>query len=103
MNGKELLKKMDLADPKYIDEADKLPRRMPIMWKQWSALAACLAVTVISAIMMYIQADTASAPDISPSDTATLLGSGGLPLILMILSLLGAGGIAAYIIKNRKK
>ncbi len=54
MNGKELLDKMDLVDPKFVQEAEKVPAKKPIIWVRWVAAAAgvCLVLNV-SAFMIW--------------------------------------------------
>lgn len=48
MRGSELLDKMGLVDPAYIEAADKAPGRGKSTWARWGAAAACL-IAVISA------------------------------------------------------
>lgn len=43
MNGNEFLDKMSLADPAYVEEADR-PVKKRTTWRRWGAMAACLAV-----------------------------------------------------------
>ena len=101
VNGKQLLEKMDLVDPKFIEDADKLPRRKPIMWQAWFAAAACLALTVLSGFMLAATSGDAYIPVESPGETASIFG-GALPLVLLGVSLLAAVGIIAYIFKKRR-
>lgn len=44
MNGNELLDKMELIDPAYVEAADAQPRRKRNGWIKWGAAAACLCV-----------------------------------------------------------
>lgn len=46
MRGFELLEKMGLIDPKYIEEADKTPTRRVNIWLKIGAVAACIAIIV---------------------------------------------------------
>ena len=103
LDGKYLLEKMDLVDPGYIEEADRLPRKKPILWKQWTALAACLAIAVISGIMTVLSTGSSPQTAESAGDTASIFSGSGVTLALMGLSLLAAAGIAAYIIKKKLK
>ena len=41
MNGNEFLDKMSLADPAYVEEADR-PVKKRTTWRRWGAMAACL-------------------------------------------------------------
>ena len=51
MRGNDLLFKMDLVDPSYIEAAD----RKPINWVRWSSVAACLCIAVIG-LVLFLQA-----------------------------------------------
>ena len=42
MKGSELLDKMELADPAYVEAADAAPRKARHKWVPWVAAAACL-------------------------------------------------------------
>ena len=46
MRGTELLDKMDLADPAYVEAADSPPKHHRPSWVRWGALAACLCLAV---------------------------------------------------------
>ncbi len=102
MNGKFLLEKMDLVDPKYIEEAEKRPRKKPMMLPQWIGLAACFVICCISGLVLILYPESGTNMVISGEDTASLFGSGGIALAVLLLSLLAAVGIIAYIIKKRK-
>ncbi|MBQ4036620.1 MAG: hypothetical protein IJC84_00665 [Clostridia bacterium] len=52
MRGNELLEKMALIDPAYIEAAATIPSRKKIAWGKWAALAACFCIVVASALMM---------------------------------------------------
>ncbi len=45
MRGEEFLEKMELADPKYLAEAEEVRHKTP--WGKWGALAACLGLLAI--------------------------------------------------------
>lgn len=51
MRGNELLDKMDLIDPVYIEEADTKPKMKKSLWIKGSAIAACLCLAA-GALMM---------------------------------------------------
>ena len=97
-----MLRKMELVDPEFIETAGRLPKRKPIKWQQWTALAACLAIAVISGVMMAVDPDGAEAVPVSGSDTASLFSTGGAMLILLAASLLGALAIIALMIKDKR-
>ena len=42
MRGNELLDKMELIDPAYIEAADTAPNKRKSVWAKWGTLAACL-------------------------------------------------------------
>ena len=46
MRGNELLDKMKLIDPKYIEEADEEQVKKKVVWARWAAMAACFALIV---------------------------------------------------------
>ena len=48
MRGGELLEKMELIDPAYVEAAEKEPGRRRLSWVKWGGLAACLAVAVLA-------------------------------------------------------
>lgn len=49
MRGNELLEKMDLIDPAFVEAADRQPGRKKVIWVRWAATAACLClVTAIA-------------------------------------------------------
>lgn len=51
MRGGELLDKMELADPAYVAAADGAPKLRKVPWKAWGAVAACLLLAVVSAVV----------------------------------------------------
>ena len=52
MRGNELLDKMELADPAYVEAADRKPLRKRHSWIAWAAAAACLCL-LIAAIPVF--------------------------------------------------
>ena len=44
MRGNELLDKMELIDPAYIEAADAAPNKRKSAWAKWGAAAACLCL-----------------------------------------------------------
>ena len=52
MRGAELLDKIGLADPAYVAAAHAPPERGAIRRRGWQALAACLALAVVSAAVL---------------------------------------------------
>ena len=46
MRGIELLDKMELIDPAYIEAADARPQKKRNVWLKWGAVAACLCLVI---------------------------------------------------------
>ena len=46
MRGNELLDKMELIDPAYIEAADTAPNKRKSVWAKWGTLAACLCLVL---------------------------------------------------------
>lgn len=70
MNGNEFLDKMSLADPVYVEEADR-PAKKRTAWRKWGAMAACLAVLLGVGILFF----PTSSPDVPapvPAELPTL-------------------------------
>ena len=57
MNGNELLEKMDLIDPAYINAADPAPKKTNASWIKWGAAAACICLCVCLAVPALAAAD----------------------------------------------
>lgn len=51
MNGMELLKMMDLTEPRYVEAADRVPGKQRSVWIPLAAVAACLCI-VITALLL---------------------------------------------------
>ena len=49
MRGNELLDKMELIDPAYIEAADTAPNKRKSVWAKWGTLAACLCLVCVLA------------------------------------------------------
>lgn len=48
MRGNELLEKLELIDPAYVEAADEKPVRRNISWIKWGAAAACLGAVLLA-------------------------------------------------------
>ena len=84
MRGYELLEKLGLVDPKYIEAADKAPVRHPGIWLKLGAVAACIALLVT----VFLSLPTQEIPPVSPTQpTGSLTGNHGGG---------GGGGVSAY-------
>ncbi len=92
---------MELIAPEFIEAADKPRKKKPIKWQYPTALAACLAVSVFSGIMMAVSPDEESVIAAASPDAASLFSEGGVMLILFAASILAALAIAALLIKDK--
>lgn len=54
MRGDELLIKMELVDPVYLDAADKNPGAKKRGWLKYGAIAACLCLLIAGGISEYL-------------------------------------------------
>lgn len=50
MRGNELLDKMELVEPAYVEAADQQPRRRKSGWVMWGVAAACVCLVVVGAM-----------------------------------------------------
>ena len=50
MRGNELLDKMELIAPAYIEAADTAPNKRKSVWAKWGTLAACLCLVCVLAV-----------------------------------------------------
>lgn len=103
MTGKDLLEKMELIDPEYIETADRTPKKKPIRWQKWTALAACLALAVAAGVWAAVSPEPIIPVDAPEPDYASIFSPSGAALILMAAALLAALAIAALIIKDKNK
>ena len=67
MRGNELLYKMELIDPAYIEAADAEPRKKRNAWFKWAAAAACLCVAAGAAFAM-LPRDSQTPPEPAPME-----------------------------------
>lgn len=70
MNGNEFLDKMSLADPAYVEEADR-PVKKRTTWRRWGAMAACLAV-LLGVGFLFFPRSSPDTPDPVPTELPTL-------------------------------
>ncbi len=75
MNGNEFLDKMSLADPAYVEEADR-PVKKRTTWRRWGAMAACLAV-LLGVGFLFFPTSTPNVPEPVPTELPTLPVSKG--------------------------
>lgn len=70
MNGNEFLDKMSLADPAYVEEADR-PVKKRTTWRRWGAMAACLAV-LLGIGFLFFPRSSPDTPDPVQTELPTL-------------------------------
>ena len=70
MNGNEFLDKMSLADPAYVEEADR-PVKKRTTWRRWGAMAACLAV-LLGVGFLFFPRSSPDVPDPVQTELPTL-------------------------------
>lgn len=70
MNGNEFLDKMSLADPAYVEEADR-PVKKRTTWRRWGAMAACLAI-LLGVGFLFFPRSSPDVPDPVPTELPTL-------------------------------
>lgn len=51
MTGNDLLDKLSLIDPAYVEEADREPKKKSYSWLKFGALAACLCLIIIGVVL----------------------------------------------------
>ena len=61
MRGNELLDKMELIDPAFVEEADRQPVKNKFIWVRWTAMAACICL-IVGAVLLW--EDESLAPSI---------------------------------------
>lgn len=55
MRGNELLDKMELVDPDYVETADKKPIASRGWWVRWGVRVACVSLIVVGGALLYNQ------------------------------------------------
>ena len=55
MRGNELLDKMELVEPAFVEEADKEPVQKKKAWMKWNVIAACIGLFVLVGILLFSQ------------------------------------------------
>lgn len=90
MNGNEFLDKMSLADPAYVEEADR-PVKKRTTWRKWGAMAACLAV-LLGVGFLFFPRSSPDVPDPVPTELPTLPVSMGPSL--------GGYGFEGYYVRD---
>lgn len=90
MNGNEFLDKMSLADPAYVEEADR-PVKKRMAWRKWGAMAACLAV-LLGVGILFFPTSTPNVPEPVPTELPTLPVSMGPSL--------GGYGYEGYFVRD---
>lgn len=58
MRGDELLNKMELIDPAYVEAAEEKPAKHRVSWVKWGGIAACFTVAVLAGAFLLWGKDT---------------------------------------------
>ncbi len=79
MRGNELLDKMELIDPAYVEEAEVKVKKKKGAWVKWGAMAACLCIMIVGALTIG-QQDNPQPPDFAELKPITIpaLNAGGM-------------------------
>ena len=62
MRGNELLDKMELVDPAYVEAANEAPKIKKNTFIQWGAVAACLLTVVVVGILTTGKSNSSQVP-----------------------------------------
>ena len=79
MRGNELLDKMELIDPAYVEAADRWPVRKKSGWWKWAVLAACLCLAIA---VIPIFGKPSKAPEDEPGDAPPCIAIGGSVFVI---------------------
>ena len=106
MNGMEMLEKMEMISPEYVQEADqpfqtsKRSSRGKIIMLYGSGMAAGFVMLMISASLLVLNGNmTAEEPGTIDGWAATAFSGGSLPLILSIAVI----ALFAFLLIRRKQ
>lgn len=95
MRGNELLDKMELIDPVYVEAAEAKPKGKKNTWIKWGAMAACLCLMVIGVMLFQRQ----SAPTPNEGSGLTVAENGvTIPQMNVSLSAKEAADMLAFFI-----
>lgn len=72
MRGNELLDKLELIDPVYVEAADAKPKKRKTVWIKWGAMAACLCLVIAGALAMRGIRNTPAPPVPVPDPNGTI-------------------------------
>lgn len=68
MRGTDLLDKMELVDPAFVEEADQILKHKKLVRVRLSALAACLVLFIVIGLVLHgipgVSSDTLDSPDL---------------------------------------
>ena len=79
MRGYELLEKMELIDPAFVEAADAPPVKRKNIWVKWGATAACFCLAAAAALMLPGRAATPVPPMEDPTPSGTTVSEGTAP------------------------
>lgn len=67
MNGTDLLEKMELVDPTYVEEADRPVVKNRHKQLKWTAMAACLCLVLVGAFLFLRHGTEEATPSVQPA------------------------------------
>lgn len=77
MNGTDLLEKMELVDPAYVEAADRASGKKRHKWIKWGAIAACFV-----AVVVVLMTQEKTKPSLEPIEIPELSGGMGYEALL---------------------
>ena len=96
MRGSEFLDKMELIDPAYVEAADTKPKKKKKVWVKWGAMAACLSLIIVGAMIW--QQVTSTYNDGRGEDFGPTVSEDGVAIPRMNVSLSASAEEAADMI-----
>ncbi len=76
MKGTELLYKMELIDPAYVEAAEVEARKKNTQWRRWGAVAACLAVGIAAGAVLLPRGEVGVSPTLPMLSVSFDVGMG---------------------------
>ena len=107
MNELDMMEFMDMIEPKYIQESYethlKGGSKQIVRWWYYAGLAACLAISILSGTLLAVGGLSGGSDMIDDSNLATVAGTNGsLIVVIMLLALVAAGAFLYLIIRKKR-
>lgn len=81
MNGHELLDKMELVDPAFVEAADAASAKKRTDWVKWGALAACFCVVILGGLAVRSSEKKPALPE-NPQYIEASMQEDGTPAVI---------------------